>query len=231
MSEAAAADSSLEMALGHVFRDRELLETALSHPSHSQETDGTRGNERLEFLGDAVLDLVVSRLLYDANPGWTEGDLSRARAALVNQSALAVRARALEVGRYVKLGRSERRSGGESKDSVLANCFEALVAAIYLDAGLEPVSAFVVRAFGADLEQRPQRDAKTRLQEWAHAEFQVSPAYRTVGDSGVEYDLARFTVEVSIEGEPFGQGVGRSKRLAERAAAEEALARRPDPGE
>jgi ribonuclease-3 len=212
-------------AVGYAFRDRTLIETALSHASYAHETDGTRGNERLEFLGDAVLDLLIAELLFDAHPAWTEGELTRARAALVNRAALADRARSVDLGRFLKLGRTELRSGGEAKDRVLADCFEAIVAAIYLDGGLEPAMSFVRRCFGESLAGRPLQDAKTQLQEWAHARLQRTPSYATVSDSETEDDDQRFTVEVSIGGKAWGVGVGRSKQLAERAAARDALVR------
>jgi ribonuclease-3 len=214
--------------LGYTFRDQELLETALSHPSFAHELDGSRGNERLEFLGDAVLGLVVAQALYQAHTDWAEGDLTRARSALVNQRALAGRARELGLGGFVKLGRTERRSAGEEKDSILANCFEALVGALYLDGGLDCVTAFLQRVFGPAIEGGTaglRRDAKTRFQEWAHARFRITPSYETVADSGTDNDERRFTVDVRIGSETWGRGVGRSKRSAEHAAAEAALER------
>jgi ribonuclease III len=217
---------SIHAALGYEFADRTLLDLALTHTSYSHENDGGRGNERLEFLGDAVLDLVVSQILYAVHPEWDEGDLTRTRAGLVNQRSLAEQARNLELGRFVKLGRTEMRSGGCEKDSILANCFEALVGAIYLDGGPAPVEEFVRRVYGSALAReavRQRRDVKTEFQEWAHARFQQTPSYETVGDSGVDGDDARFAVEVSIGAEVWGRGVGRSKRLAEGTAAAEAL--------
>ncbi len=214
----------LERALGHRFQDRALRETALAHPSWSHEREeGSRGNERLEYLGDAVLGLAVAHLLYQAHGGWHEGDLTRARAALVNKRALAERARALELGPFVKLGRTEELTGGEEKDSVLANALEALIGAVYLDAGFEAAAGVVERVFADGLDGAPRRDAKTELQEWAHAARRGTPRYRTVGDSGVEDDEQRFTVEVEVGAETLGRGIGRSKRLAERAAARDAL--------
>jgi ribonuclease-3 len=186
-----------------------------------------RGNERLEFLGDAVLGMVVAHRLHEANPQWAEGQLTRARSALVNKRALAERARALGLGPFIMLGRAERLSAGADKDSILANCFEAVVGAIYLDGGLEPAAAFLERVFGAAIAQQsasPGRDPKTRLNELSHARFQSTPRYRTLIDTGVENDDARFTVEVLIDDEPWGRGVGRSKQVAEWAAAATALA-------
>ena len=218
----------LAALLGHSFRDPVLLETALTHPSRSYEEGGGRGNERLEFLGDAVLDLVVAELLFETRPEWTEGDLTRARAALVNSRALAERAHALGIAYFARLGRTEQRSGGTRKDRVLANLFEALVGALYLDGGLGVARAFLERALAPNLRTGArvlEPDPKTRFQEWAHARFQTTPSYRPVADSGVENDEQRFCVEVCVGGEPWGRGTARTKRAAERAAAEEALRR------
>jgi len=221
------ARAELEAQLGHTFEDPSLLETALQHPSFAHEQDGTRGNERLEFLGDAVIDLAAAQLLFEAHPTWEEGHLSRARAALVNTSALARHARALDVPAHVRLGRTERK-GGSEKDSILANVFEAVIGAMYLDAGLEPVVALARGLFAPALE--PDSDAfaadpKTRFQEWTHAELRKTPRYVAIEDTGIENDEARFTVEARIEGDVWGRGCGRTKRAAERAAAETALER------
>jgi ribonuclease-3 len=221
---------SLETTLGYRFRDAELARTALAHPSWSYEVDGSGGNERLEFLGDAVLGLVIAHELYAAHPDWAEGELTRARAGMVNQRALAEVARTIGLGRYVKLGRTEQRSAGEGKDRVLANCLEALIGAVFLDGGMEPARVFVARIFAPALAGAAggeARDPKTELQEWSHARHRATPSYATVNDSGTEDDEQRFTVEVRIAGEPWGRGSGRSKRSAERAAAQAALARRP----
>jgi ribonuclease-3 len=215
----------LARALGHEFRDRERVLVALSHASYAHETRGDRGNERLEFLGDAVLDLVVGEALYAAHPDWSEGQLTRARASLVRGDALAERARELALPSLVKLGRTEVRSGGAEKDSILANVFEAVIGALYLDGGLAPVQAYVAGWFTGDPEHALAADAKTSFQEWAHAALRATPSYHTLGDSGIEDDAHRFTVEVRAAGEPWGSGTGRSKRLAERAAAAAALVR------
>lgn len=218
----------LEEALGHRFADPSLLDAALAHSSYAYETDGTRGNERLEFLGDAVLDLAVSRLLYEAHPGWSEGDLTRARASVVNTRVLARSARALGIGEHARLGRTERKTGGAEKDRILANLFEAVVAALYLDAGIEPIFALVRRVF-PDLFVAGRvplaADPKTRFQEWAHGARGATPRYVAVSDSGIENDEHRFAVEVRLGGEAWGRGEGRTKRAAEQAAAESALGR------
>jgi ribonuclease-3 len=221
-------DAVLADQLGYVFRDDRLLADALTHASCAREMDGTRGNERLEFLGDAVLDLVVSRGLYEAHPDWPEGDLSRTRAGLVSEPALAERARALGLGGFVRLGRTERRSAGHEKDSILANALEALIAAIYLDGGLPAAEAVVRRLFAEafDPAQPPQeRDPKTRLNEWSHAKGGTPPRYRTVSDAGEGSGAGRFGVEVAVGEETLGHGSGPTKQAAERAAAREALAR------
>jgi ribonuclease-3 len=218
----------LSERLGFAFRDEKLLETALTHPSHSYERDGSRGNERLEFLGDAVLDLTIARLLYEAHPGWAEGDLTRARAALVNSAELAAKARSMDLGDYVRLGGSERSSGGCDKESILAGLFEAVLGAMYLDGGLEPVDALVRRVFPAAHDAdgaRPEPDPKTRLNEWALARFGRTPCYQLIDDTGVEDADDRFTVELSLDGEAWGSGRGRTKRAAERIAALRALER------
>ncbi len=217
----------LSRAFGYEFRDRDTLLTALSHASYAHEMRGDRGNERLEFLGDAVLDLVVGEALYAAHPEWHEGQLTRARASLVRGDALAERARELALPALVKLGRTELRSGGAEKDSILANVFEAVIGALYLDGGLAPVQAYVTAWFTGDPQSSLVADAKTSFQEWAHAVLRATPSYHTVADSAIEDDIVRFTVEVRVAGEPWGTGTGRSKRLAERAAAAAALARRP----
>lgn len=212
--------------LGYAFRDGELLERAFTHPSWAYEHDGTRGNERLEFLGDAVIDLVAAHLLFEAHPEWSEGDLTRARRALVNNQSLAEYARVLELAQWVRLGRGERRSGGAERDRMLGNLFEAVVGAIYLDGGLEAATRFLRDVFGPAVEvegELPAHDPKTRLQEWSMARHRTFPHYETVEDSGVENDEARFTVQVSVAEEPFGRGCGRTKRDAEQRAAREGL--------
>lgn len=227
--DADASVAALEAALGHHFRDANLALKALTHPSYSQPREGSRGNERLEFLGDAVLDLAISHVFFEANPDWDEGDLTRARAALVNGNTLAEKARALSLGPLIRLGITEQRGGGEQKDSILANGLEAVIGAVYLDGGLEAAAALVGRLFADELNAgTAPRDPKTAFQEWAHATVQQTPRYVTVADTEVENDERRFTVELRLGDEPWGRGVGRTKRAAERAAAGVALSRVPD---
>ena len=217
----------LEERLEHEFADAVLLETALTHPSAAYEEDGSRGNERLEYLGDAVLDLVIGRILFERHPDWHEGKLTRARAALVNKDSLAARARELDLGAEVRLGRTEQLSHGEEKDSVLANCFEAVMGALYLDAGIEATSRLAERLFAAALDDEDvlARDPKTAFQEWAHARLGVTPRYVVIEDNRLEDSEERFTVSVLAQGQAWGRGRGRSKRVAERAAAAAALER------
>jgi ribonuclease-3 len=174
-----------------------------------------------------VLDLAVARSLFLAHPDWREGDLTRARAAIVNTRSLARRARHLGLGDWLRLGRTEVKSGGERKERVLANLFEAVVAAIYLDGGMEPAMALVERVFGGEIRSGAllERDPKTRFQEWAHAQLRETPRYRLVRDSGVEEAEDRFAIAVDVAGRCWGEGVGRSKRIAELAAADAALVR------
>jgi ribonuclease-3 len=220
--------AELEAALGHRFARPELLELALTHSSSAQDDAAVPNNDRLEYLGDAVLDMLVAHALFAAHPDWREGELTWTRAALVRTSALAERARALDLGRFVRLGKSERLSQGREKASILANVFEAVIGALYLDGGLEPVRALVERLYGAALraEAAPvQRDAKMLFQEWAHRRFRVTPTWRIVRDSGDDGDPSRFEAEACIGDEIFGRGTARTKRDAERAAAQDALAR------
>jgi ribonuclease-3 len=225
MSESDAGTEALERLLDYRFRDPALAALALTHPSLAYERDGTRGNERLEFLGDAVLGLAIAALLFEREPGWSEGELTRARAGIVNRRSLAEQARALGLRELVRLGRTEE-SRGRDKESILANCFEAVVGALYVDGGFGAALPLLERCFADALAAGPaRRDPKTALNEWAHAAQRPPPSYHTVLDTGVEDGDERFTVEVRIGSEPFGRGVGRTKRAAEAAAAEQGLLR------
>jgi ribonuclease-3 len=218
----------LEARLHYVFSDRSLLERALSHSSHANESPDGESNERLEFLGDAVIGLVVAHLLFEANPDWREGDLTRGLHSLVDRRSLAEQAKALDLGTHLRLGRTERQSRGHEKESILADAMEALLGAIYIDGGLEPVTVLARALFADSLEgDSPgvERDPKTRFQESIMAEFGYFPSYELEGDSGVEGDDARFHVRVLVGDESWGSGVGRTKRAAERIAAECGLER------
>ncbi len=231
-AEFADALGRLETALGYRFVRRSLLEDALRHSSYanersSQQATRVEDNERLEFLGDAVLAVVVAHALYRAQPEWREGELSRALHALVEGRSLVKLARSFELGSAIRLGSTERTSGGQEKASILENTMEAVVGAIYLDGGLEAAASFVEAAFGEALTADAvpvRRDPKTEFQERVMADEGRFPEYRLVTDSLVEGDEERFTVEVVLHGKPLARGVGRTKRAAERLAAADALA-------
>jgi ribonuclease-3 len=219
--------SELETRLGYAFRERPLAETALTHTSWRNEAPapGRADNERLEFLGDAVLALVVSDLLMHHLPDSAEGDLTRARAALVSEGGLARAAGTLDLGRFLFLGRGEERTGGRARPSILADALEALMGAVYLDGGLEAVAGAVARLFQselADVESHARRDYKSRLQERAQALWQAAPVYQVVAESGPDHDK-RFEVALSFAGREWARASGRSKKEAEQSAAAAAL--------
>lgn len=218
----------LEALLGHRFESRALLETALRHASWAHEQGDLESNERLEFLGDAVLGLVVASSLYRAKPDWQEGALTRTLHSVVEGRSLARAARSLDLGAFLRLGRTERSSGGAEKPSLLANGVEALIGALYLDGGLPAATAFVERIFAPALAEDAGpvgRDPKTELQERLMEREGEFPSYRLVGDSEIEGDDERFRVAVVLRDEPLAEGIGRTKRAAERRAARAALAR------
>jgi ribonuclease-3 len=213
---------ALEAALGHRFARPEQLAMALTHRSFGEGPN----NETLEFLGDAVLALAMSDLLMTRFRDAREGDLSKMRAALVNAEVLARKARDLDLGRWLRLGRGEEKSGGREKPSILAAGYEALLGAIYLDAGYEPARAVVEAHFAADVVEHArlgQRDYKTQLQELTQRLFRETPAYTLVEESGPDHEK-RFVSEIAIAGRTCGRGTGRSKKTAEQAAAMQALA-------
>jgi len=225
--ETKARCAELEARLGHSFRNAALCETALTHTSWVNEAGQPErsDNERLEFLGDAVLDLVVSDLLMRRFPDRREGDLSRARAALVSEPGLAQVAVALELGRFILLGKGEERTGGRGRPSILANALEALMGAIYIDAGFDAAAAVASRLFESRIEEVDQHarlDYKSRLQERAQALWQTAPVYEVVAEEGPDHDK-RFEVALSLAGRPYGRAVGRSKKEAEQGAAAAAL--------
>lgn len=231
MTEVTAGDDPqaldrLERALGVAFADRGLYELALTHRSHAFEAGGLPTNERLEFLGDAVLGVVVTDLVYRSYPESPEGRLAKIRAAAVNAHSLADVARGLEVGACVRLGRGEEQSGGRDKDSILADTIEALIGAVYLDQGMDAAARLVTRLFGDLLveiaTQRESLDYKTSLQELTAALLSTLPVY-DITDSGPDHQK-QFTASVTVEGEVLGRGTGRSKKEAEQGAAAQAFA-------
>jgi ribonuclease-3 len=217
------AHEALARALGHHFVRPEYLALALTHRSFSVDVPN---NEKLEFLGDAVLALAMSDVLMARFPEAREGDLSKIRASLVNAEVLARKARELDLGQWLDLGKGEEKSGGRDKPSILAAAYEAVLGAIYLDAGFEVARAVVERHFDADVAEHLTvglRDYKTKLQEVTQRLFHETPVYTLVEESGPDHEK-RFVSEIAIAGRPSGRGVGRSKKTAEQAAAMEALA-------
>ncbi len=218
--------SELQQQIAFTYRDPRLLERALTHKSYANENRLSEHNERMEFLGDSVLSLVVSELLMNALPGASEGELSRIRAAVVSEPSLAAVAREIGLGEFLLVGRGEEQTGGRDKDSLLADCLEALVASLYLDGGIERAGAFITRFF-SDRIDRVQiaggtADHKTELQELCQERLKTLPEYRVVSESGPDH-RKEFTVELSIRGEVCGRGTGRNKKEAEQRAAKEAL--------
>ena len=216
----------LQQQIAYAFRDHRLLERALTHRSYANENRSAEHNERMEFLGDSVLNLVVSEMLMNALPAASEGELSRIRAAVVSESPIAAVARDIRLGEFLLIGRGEELSGGRDKGSLLADSLEALVAALYLDGGIGPASAFITRFF-SDTIGRVRTpggavDSKTELQELCQERQKTLPEYRVVSESGPDH-RKEYTVELLIQGASYGRGTGRSKKEAEQQAAKEAL--------
>ena len=215
---------TLEAKLGYRFRDRSLLENALTHSSYANENKSQLGsNERLEFLGDSILGMVTADFLYAEHPDLPEGDLTRTRAALVCEESLVEVATAWDLGAYLRLGRGEETGGGRERPSIRADAVEAVLAAVYLDGGLDQCRA-IIRRFILDKEKEKgaSRDYKTTLQELVQREAGQVLNYRLTGESGPDH-AKTFTVEVSLNGKAVGQGSGHSKKEAEQMAAKAAI--------
>jgi len=234
------ADTFLEERLGHKFSCRELLERALTHSSAIPELRTAfsgqasnaaipEDNERLEFLGDAVLELLASEYLLANFPEMTEGQLSKSRARIVNAGSLEAAARRLQLGEHLRVGRGEEKTGGREKQTLLADAFEAVVAAIYLDAGIEPTRSVLRRVlFEQALEERGERiaesDRKSALQEYLQARGKLPAEYRLATESGPDHQKV-FEIEVWINGQWLARGEGPTKKVAEQRAASRALKR------
>lgn len=217
----------LEERIGYKFRNSLLLGEALTHPSLRHETQkGYFDNQRLEFLGDAVLQLVITEYLYSSFAREAEGRLTKLRSRLVSRESLKKHAAGLDLGQHLLLGRGEEASGGRLRDSTLADAFEALVGAIYLDSDLATVRRFILSEMGAELAQIAEDpvdiNPKGQLQELLQAISPRSPVYELISQTGPEH-AKTFVVRVVWEGKDLGQGTGRSKKHAETAAAVEAL--------
>jgi len=220
--------SDLEISLGYHFVRPELLEQALTHRSYAVEHGiDALDNERFEFLGDAVLELVVSHLLFTRyGERCREGELTRMRSFLVNESQLATQARRLKLGKHLRLGKGEDRSGGREKQSILSDTFEAVIGAIYLDSGIEKVFSFIKRCFGDLLDQAMDtglgQDYKSKLQELTQGRFHSVPVYEIEKVSGPDHQRI-FDVAIHFNGQVLQRGSGRSKKEAEQDAARKAL--------
>ena len=218
--------TELERRLGYRFRDRRYLENALTHSSYANERTGMTSNERLEFLGDSVLGFCAARDICRLYPTMPEGEMTRLRAELVCEASLHAAAQALGLGAYIRLGKNEECNGGRERVSILADAVEAIIAAIYLDGGMEPAEAFIEERILGDLEagRRPARtDYKTQLQELLQREGGAAPRYVIIGESGPDHNKS-FTARAELHDGAFADGVGRSKKEAEQAAAKAALA-------
>ncbi len=216
--------------MGYAFKNKALLENALQHSSYANEHrgGGMRSNERLEFLGDAVLGVVTADYLFRKHPDLPEGDLTRLRAALVCEDSLHEVAQSLELGRHLKLGRGEEQGGGRRRPSILADATESVFAAVYLDGGMEAASELIHRVLldkGREeaVEER-RRDFKTELQELVQRKSGSTLGYRLVGSTGPDHAKV-FEAAVLLNGEVFSTGTGHSKKEAEQAAARAAISR------
>jgi len=216
------------------FHDLDLLTEALTHSSFANEAGDSESpnNERLEFLGDAVLGLVSGELAFRLLPGATEGEMTRLRVALVRREALADLARQVRLGEALRMSAGEVKTGGRNRDKMLADAFEALIGALYLDRGMEAVRAFVMPLLnalaGKTLLEQNQIDARSRFHYRIESEYGTTPTYRVVSETGPEHDR-EYEIEVLVKGAVWGTGSGHSKQAASQAAAAEALAQLEPP--
>lgn len=211
------------------FKNKGLLETALTHRSWVNEHKGQReNNERMEFLGDAILEFIVSKELYSKFPDKEEGYLTALRANLVNTVSLAEVAKDLNLGDKLYLSKGEEESGGRTNQSLLADTVEAVIGAIFLDRGTEAAEEFIQSNLLKDLKKRaaePLKDPKSTFQEYVQSKSLPAPKYEVVEESGPDHDK-KFVIVVKVEGKPWGQGIGKSKSLAEQEAARQALGKK-----
>ena len=223
----------LERRLDYTFKDKTLLRQALVHRSYLNENpaESLESNERLEFIGDAILGAVIARQLFDDYPAAGEGWLTEVRASLVRNVTLAEVAERYALGRYLVLGRGVEEQDGRNRPSLLGRSLEALIGALYVDGGLRAARRLILGALARELEAVAigglERDPKSLLQQACQAHWHATPSYRTVRESGPPH-AREFLVEVRLGGEIFGSGEGRSKQAAERSAAEAALQRLPE---
>ncbi|MCM1262537.1 MAG: ribonuclease III [Butyrivibrio sp.] len=217
----------LENEIGYSFKDKLLLKQALTHSSFANEQKINKYGdyERLEFLGDAVLELVTSEFLFHENQTMSEGELTKLRASMVCESALSYCARVFGLEEYIQLGRGEEMTGGRNKDSIISDVMEAIIGAVYLDGGMDNAARFINKYIFADLEKKQLfYDAKTTLQEYVQRDNKALLHYELISEEGPDHDK-KFLVEVKIDETIIGTGSGRTKKSAEQRAAYEALKR------
>lgn len=216
----------LQNRLNYIFSKPELLETALSHSSYANESrTGGQSNERLEFLGDSILGMVVAEYLYLNYPDMPEGRMTKLRAELVCEQSLYSVAKEMDFGSSIRLGKGEEHTGGRTRPSILADCVEAVIAAMYLDGGIEPAKGFINTHILSDINIRGMKrstDYKTSLQELVQKKNDQTLVYRILSESGPDH-CKEFTAEVCLNGQQLGCGSGRTKKEAEQAAAHRAL--------
>lgn len=217
---------ALEKRLGYTFKNKSLLLNALTHSSYANEVrNGVSSNERLEFLGDSVLSIIVSKFLYTKFPNIPEGELTKLRASLVCEKSLCAFSRELGLGKFLRLGKGEDKGGGRERDSILADAFEAVLAAMYLDGGIAVARKHVMRFISKELNHTDDevfKDFKTALQEIIQRNPEESVSYILIGEEGPDHDKV-FTVEVHLNSNVIGTGKGKSKKQAEQMAAKQAL--------
>lgn len=219
--------SNLEKTIGYTFQDKVLLKTAMTHSSYANEVriGHHEYNERLEFLGDAVLEVVVSDYLYRNHPDMSEGDMSRMRASIVCEPTLAFCSREFELGSYLLLGKGEELTGGRKRESIVSDAMEALIGAIYLDGGIANAKEFIDRFILNDIQNKKLFfDSKTILQEMVQSYSKEALTYQLVSEEGPDHDK-QFGVNALLGNQVIGQGIGHSKKNAEQAAAYDALLR------
>ncbi len=224
----------LEEKTGYRFKDRSLLENAMTHSSYSHELminkDRQTDNERLEFLGDAVLELISSDLLFKKYPELPEGNLSKMRAGLVSEAPLAFKARRLGINECIRLGKGEKQNHGYERDSILSDALEALIGAIYLDGGIEEAKNFVnTHVLDDEGQEKLFFDAKTELQTLVQNKYQKVPEYEMISEEGPPH-LRVYTMRCLVDGKEYGTGSGPSKKSAQQEAAKQALERLNESG-
>lgn len=222
--------NEFENKIGYHFQNRNYLRQALSHSSYANEMRLSKlaNNERLEFLGDAVLELISSEYIFRTNEKMHEGEMTKLRASLVCEPTLAMCAREIDLGNYILLGKGEIATGGATRDSILSDAFEAVIGAIYLDGGFTSAKEFIMKYVLDDIDSKKLFfDSKTILQEIVQADYKEPLQYKLLGESGPDHDKI-FTVAAIVDGKELSQGTGKTKKAAEQAAAYQAILKLTD---